>query len=139
MTRAYTAPDFRAMIADLRRRVDILERRTRATATTDSAWELVFSYAGSLTVSESPPALIPRSAILNVLAVAFKTGSAGSTSTVLAVKKNATTVATVTVPASTETYNADISVSFDADDRLSIAITTVGTGAADMTAEARFT
>lgn len=138
MTRTYTPPDFRRMIDNLRQRVERLERRQRTTAETDSSHEIIFSYAGPLTATESPPVRVRRGGSLSVLAVTMAT--AGSTGTVIDVLRNGAVAATVTVPASTETYNAAVGARFVADiDVLSLEITSVGTGAAEMTAEARFT
>lgn len=139
MGESLVAPTLQRALNSLAQRVDALERRVRATATTDTAWEIIFSYAGTLTATESPPALIPRGGVLAVLAVAFKVGSAGSTDTVIDVLRDGTTVATVTVPASDETFNAEVGVSYSVEQTISLAVTTAGTGAADMTAEARFT
>jgi hypothetical protein len=132
-------PDLRRILGDLGRRIGILERRVTAAATSvDSSSEIVFSYAGALAVATSPPARVWRGGNLTVLAVSLRT--AGSTSTVIAVKRNGTTVGTVTVPSSTTSYNGEVSARFAADsDTLTLAVTTAGTGAADMTAAARFT
>lgn len=132
-------PDLRNILKGLDRRIGVLERRTRpATPVADESSSIIFSLPGAFSVSTSPPIRIWKGGSLKVLAVTL--GTAGSTSTVLDVQRNGSTVATVTVPASTTSYNGDVSARFDADsDTLTIAVTTVGTGAADMTAEARFT
>jgi hypothetical protein len=79
-----------------------------------------------------------RGGNLTVLAVTFDT--AGSTDTVIDVLRNGTVVGTVTVPASTEIYNGEVTARFIADvDTLALEVTTAGTGATDMTAAARFT
>lgn len=132
-------PDLRRAIADLARRIGILERRiTSAAAAVDNSREIVFSYAGELAAGVSPPARPWRGGNLTVLAVTL--GTAGSTGTVIDVLRNGTTVATVTVPSSTEIYNGDVFARFVADvDTLALEVTTAGTGAADMTAAARFT
>lgn len=97
----------------------------------------MFSYAGTLTVSESPPALARQRGTIGELAVAL--GTAGGTSTVIDILVEGVVEATVTVPSSTEVYVPGVAVQVDAGERVSLAITTAGTGAADMTAEARFT
>lgn len=139
MSVSLLTPDLRRILGDLASRVGILERRiTNSTTSADTGEQIVFSYAGTLTASTSPPVRLRVGGPLTVLAVTF--GTAGSTSTILAVERNGTTVATVTVPASTTAYNADIGARFAADsDILTLAVTTPGTGAADMTAVARFT
>lgn len=132
-------PDIRRIIGALERRLGVLERRiTGAGAVTDESHSVFFSYAGPLAATVSPPARVWRGGILTVLAVTLET--AGSTATVIDIVRNGTAVATVTVPASTETYNGQVSARFVADvDVLALEITTVGTGANNMTAEARFT
>jgi len=139
MSVSLLTPDLRRILGDLARRVGILERRvTAAAASVDSSSEIVFSFAGALTAATSPPARVWRGGNLTVLAVTFAT--AGSTSTVIDVLRNGTTVGTVTVPSSTEIYNGEVSARFAADvDTIALAVNTAGTGAADMTAAARFT
>lgn len=134
------APDIRRMISDLGRRVGILERRvTGATSDTGTPAnnDIIFSYAGALTVAESPPAKLRYGGFLVTLAVAF--GTAGSTSTTLEVKRNGAVIGTVVVPSSTTDYSGEIAARVVGEDRITIEITTAGTGAADMTAAARFT
>lgn len=133
------APDVRRILADLARRIGILERRvSNAVSTVDTTDEIIFSYAGTLTTTTSPPARSRQGGILAVVAVTL--GTAGSTGTTLLVKKNGTTVQTISVPSSTTVYNADIGARFAADaDVLTLTISAAGTGAADMTAAARFT
>lgn len=133
------APDARRILRDLGRRVGILERRVTGAATSvDASREVVFSYAGELADGTvSPPARVWRGGNLTVLAVSF--GTAGSTDTTILVQRNGSTVATVTVPDGVTVYNADVFVRFAADsDLLTLEIDTAGTGAADMTAAARF-
>ena len=134
-------PALRRILSDLARRVGILERRvTAASASVDASHEIIFSFAGDLTAATAPPARVWRGGNLTVLAVTFAPGSAGSTSTVIDVLRNGAVVGTVTVPASTEVYNGEVSARFAADvDTLALEITSAGTGAADMTAAARFT
>lgn len=139
MSVSLPTPDLRRILGDLARRIGILERRiTAASASVDSSHEIIFSYPGDLTAATSPPARVWRGGNLTALAVTLDT--AGSTSTVIDVLRNGSVVGTVTVPSSTENYNGEVSARFVADvDTLAIEITSVGTGAADMTAAARFT
>lgn len=133
-------PDLRRIFGDLQRRVGILERRIGVTATATGSPindDIIFSYAGTLAAAESPPAKIRYAGFLAVLAVAL--GTAGSTSTTLEVKKNGTVIATVVVPSSSADHGAEIGVRVAAEDRITVEIVTAGTGAADMTATARFT
>lgn len=138
MTRTYLPPDQARQIADLDRRLANLERRIRsAGAAIDNSFEIVFSYAAALTASASPPVRVRRAGNLAVLAFTFDTP--GSTDTTVDVIRNGNVAATVVVPDSVETYNGLIGIRYDADDQLSLEITTAGTGASDMTAGARFT
>lgn len=138
MSASLTAPDLRRAIGDLARRVGILERRITSTTTTaTTTQEIVFSHAGEVAETVSPPIRVWQGGILTVLAVTFET--AGSTDTVIDVLRNGITVATVTVPDSVEIYNGDVSARFVADvDTLALEVTSAGTGAENMTAAARF-
>jgi hypothetical protein len=130
-------PDDRKRIADLERRVAVLERALRTTGA-PAVDELVFSYAGPLVSGvTSPPKTIRTSGVLGVLAVAMD--PAGSTDTILDVLRNGTVANTVTVPASTTQYVARVAVAYSAGDTVALTVNTAGTGAADMTAAARFT
>lgn len=139
MSVSLLAPELRRLFVDVHRRLGILERRVSSrAASVDESHEIVFSYAGTLAATTSPPARVWRGGNLTVLAITF--GTAGSTATVIDVQRNGTTVATVTVPSSTTIYNAEVFARYVADvDTLSLEVVTAGTGAADMTAVARFT
>jgi hypothetical protein len=139
MTVSLFTPDLRRILDDLARRIGILERRVFAANTGEgSAAEIVFSYAGGLTETVSPPVRVRQGGNLAVLAVSF--GTAGSTDTIINVLRNGTVAGTVTVPDGVEIYNGEVPVRFAADsDTLSLEITTAGLGTADMTAAARFT
>lgn len=130
-------PALRQILAAFDRRIGVLERRTSASAAAAIDSEIIFSYAGPLAAGESPPVLVRHSGVLSVLAVAL--GTAGSTSTTIEVKRNGTTVATVVVPSGDVAFNGDVTVAYTPEELLAIEITTAGTGAADMTASARFT
>jgi hypothetical protein len=132
-------PDDKRRIADLERRVGILERALRSTGA-PIVDELVFSYDGPLVNgTESAPKIIRVSGVLGVLAVAFKPGAAGSTATVLDVLRNGTVAVTVTIPASTTEYVVPVAVAYSAGDTIALVVNNAGTGAAAMTATARFT
>lgn len=137
MTRTYLPPDQGRQIRELERRLAILERRiTAAGVAADDSFEIVFSYAGTLAASVSPPVRVRRAGNLAVLAFTF--GTPGSTDTTVDVIRNGTVVATVVVPDSVETFNGLVGFRLDAEDQLSLEITTAGTGASDMTVGARF-
>lgn len=140
MSEKLLTPEVRRMIGDLARRIGILERRISSTATgapTPVNTDLPFSYASTLTVSESPPAKLRWTGFLTSIAVAL--GTAGSSTTTFTVKRNGTVIATVNLTTGVADLTVVIGVRVYAEDRLSIAITAAGTGAADMTATARFT
>lgn len=141
MSVSLQTPDIRRIFTDLQRRVGILERRV-AGANSDTSTpandDIIFSYAGTLAAGvESPPTKLRYSGFLAVLAIAL--GTAGSTSTVLKVKKNGTVVATITIGSGVADLGAEVGVRVVAEDRISLLVDTAGTGAADMTAAARFT
>lgn len=140
MSETLLNPDLRRMLADVARRVGILERRTRTASTTTGTPandDIIFSYAGTLAAAESPPAKLRYGGFLSVLAVGL--GTAGSSNTTLEVQINGTVVAAVVVPSSSTDYSAEVGARVNAEDRLTIEVTSAGTGAADMTAAARFT
>lgn len=140
MSVALQIPDLRRALADLTRRIGILERRvsTAASSTgTPPNDDIIFSYAGALAATESPPVKLRYGGFLTTLSIAF--GTAGSTSTTMTVQRNGATIATITVPGSVSDYGAAVGARVAPEDRLSIEISGVGTGAADMTASARFT
>lgn len=128
-------PDDGARIAALERKVAMLERRTAPASGGD--FEITFSYAGALVSdTESAPKPIRRASTLTVFAVSFKT--AGSTATVLEIKSAGTILDTVTIPAGVTAYRVDIMRRFIPEQPVSLRIVTAGTGATDMTANARF-
>lgn len=137
MSGTLSRPDWAAAIKDLARRVGMLERRTTPTHDLDRSFEITFSFAGAITATESPPKRIWKTGWLTVLAVTMT--DAGSTDTVIDIEQAGTVVDTVTVPAGVEDYDAALAVRFAANDRLRLLVATAGTGAAEMTCDARFT
>ena len=138
MSATLLTPELRRVLGDLALRLGILERRVtgRASSTVDS-FEITFSFAGTITATASPPKRVWHGGNLTVLAVAL--GTAGSTSTVLTVKRNGSVVATITVPSSATAHDGQVFARFADDDVLVVTVTTAGTGAANMTCDARFT
>ena len=135
MSQALNRPSFTADIAGIDRRVGALERRTTpAAAKPDTS--IMFSYAGPLATTVSPPTRVRAGGVLTDLAVTL--GTAGSTDTLLVVGRNGTDAAVITVPAGYTTFDGPVGVRYGASDILVVAIASAGTGAADMTAEARF-
>lgn len=141
MSEKLVAPDVRRALTQLATRLGILERRITGTVATTTGTpandDIIFSHAGALTAVESPPAKLRYGGFLSVLAVGL--GTAGSTNTTLEVKQNGTVVATVVIPSSAADHAAEIGARVNAEDRISVEIASAGTGAANMTASARFT
>jgi hypothetical protein len=98
---------------------------------------IVFSHAGALATSTSGPYVpLRKGRLFYVLCVL---GTAGSSSTVVSIKKNGSEITTVTLASSDTIEAKNLSTSFAVGaDKLTIGITTVGTGAADLTVECRF-
>ena len=132
-------PDVRRILDGLERRIGILERRITPAgpAGLGPNDDIIYSFAGGLATGESPRAKLRYGGFLDSVAVAL--GTAGSTSTTFQVKQNGTVIGTVTVPSSSADYSAHIGVRVNAEDRISVNVTAVGTGAADLTVAARFT
>lgn len=139
MSSTLTLPDLRRAIGDLARRIGILERRvSTVTPHVADVTEIIFSFAGDLTATTSPPIRVPQAGILGELAVTL--GTAGSSTTTILVERNGTTVGTVAVLSGVTAYDGPINARFAADsDVLTLTVSSAGTGAADMTAAARFT
>lgn len=130
-------PSVEAQLADLERRVSALERQGGSPATQAAPKEIVFSYSGPLTASVSPPI---RSRYSNVLvSVNFTLGTAGTTDTVIEIRRGGSAVRTTAIPAGATTHEAVVDVDIGADqDDITMAITTAGTGAVDLVGQARF-
>jgi hypothetical protein len=130
-------PDLRRILGGLERRVGILERRINPQASeAGSNADIIFSHAGALMAYESPPVKVRYSGSISVLAVAL--GTAGSSNTVLQIMKNGSVAASVTVPSGSSDYVPNVGVRVNGEDRISLKIDTAGTGAANLTAMARF-
>lgn len=99
--------------------------------------EAVFSLFGPLTISTSGPWISRLGGKLVEVVCALKT--VGSSSTVVTVYKNAVSIGTVTIPSSAFTASAMFATTFqNSVDRLSVGVTTVGTGADSLTVHGRF-
>lgn len=97
-----------------------------------------FSFAGALTVSESPR-YYPHAAT-RLVSVHASLATAGTSNTVITVKVNGTSIGTITLASGAHTGTADFYQGMTADlDYLTVAITTVGSGSpADLVVQARF-
>lgn len=95
-----------------------------------------FSHAGVLTSAESPPWEPETSG--SRLRIKFLLGTAGSTSSVLTVYVDGVSVGTVTLAAAATKGVETFDVAIAADSNLvTVAVTTLGTGAADATVQAQ--
>lgn len=140
MTDSLNGPDFFARFMRLVRRVEDLERRLRTRATDRPTalepLEATFSHAGTPTTDESGRWYPRRTATLT--AVVASLGTAGSSSTVVEVSVNGGVQATVTLGSGVNLGNDTAAAVLVADtDYLTVAATSVGTGAADLTVQAR--
>lgn len=136
MSTSNTPPDPGKAVAELNRRVDILERRLRNLEGQFKP-EITFSYSGALTASSSP--VWTRRETGRLMSIAAHLGTAGTTATAINVLVNGVVVATATIPATVASVVIPCSVVVHADvDRLQDIIATVGSGAQDLTVQHRF-
>lgn len=99
--------------------------------------EIPISHAGALTSNVSTPYTPWSDATL--IEVMVSLGTTASTDTILTVYQNGSSIGTVTIPAGQDTASGDFNDGFTANvDKLTVQVTTIGTGAADLTAQARF-
>lgn len=130
-------PDLRRILDDLRRRLEILERRIRAIEPTTTDDEIIFSLSGALTTSTSPKAYLRNTS--NLVAVVCSLSTAGSSTTTVQVKKNGSTVVTVSLTSGQTLIKATAGVPFVKDsDALTVTISAAGTSAAGLTVQNRF-
>lgn len=102
-----------------------------------SADGIVISWPGGLLATrESGDFPLPRPATTS--SIRFTLLEAGTTATVIAVKVNGTLSETVTVPANATAYTYPWVAQLSANDTISMQITTVGTGAANLVAQVRY-
>lgn len=142
MTDSLNGPGLTARLARLQTRVEDIERRLRTRATTRPVpaepLEAVFSHAGTPTTDPSPRWTPRRTATLTTVVVSLAT--AGSSNTVVTVYVNDGSQGTITLGSSVEQATGTFDDVLVADtDYLTVAATTVGTGAADLTVQARLT
>lgn len=141
MTRPARLRTPQSEIQELKDRVYSLERRVRSSQSDtrpDLPPEIVtFNHEGALTVSTSDPYVPQERGTLSTVACVL--GTAGSSSTVVSIKKNGSEITTVTL-ASSDTYEQkNIGTKFAVDtDKLTIGITTAGTAADGLVVIATF-
>ena len=137
MTRTLQLPDVRVLLRNLERRLSILERRIREQQGAAFNDETVFSLPEAVAASTSPKAYLRADCrMVNVVA---SLGTAGSSTTTVQVKKNGSTVVTLTLAASATFTRTRANVGFIEDtDYITVTVSAAGTGAKDLTVQARF-
>lgn len=108
-------------------------------ASQDTRTEIRFNQNGALSVSASDPTQVRNDRLINSMVCTLT--AAGSTSTVVELYRNDTSIASVTIAASATTARVDdINAHLVADsDLIKVGVTTAGTGAAGLVAEVRLT
>lgn len=123
-------------LSDMKRRIDALERQLRP-ITSAFKPDIVFSHDGALTVSESPT-YVTREA-RRVIEVVARLRIAGTSETVLSIRKNGVEALSVTIPATQLSVNVPCNIFLAADqDVLHDEIVTAGTDAEALTVIHRF-
>lgn len=120
------------------REIEALWRQLRnRTATAAVGDEIVFSFAGAPVAAAKSPPWACRVAV-TVVEIVFSLGTAGTTDSVVTVYVNGTSYATVT--AVTGSYSASVypSTALNEGDVVTVAATTLGTGARDYTVQVRW-
>lgn len=142
MTRPARLRTPQSEIQELKDRVYALERKVRSSQT-DSTLDLppeivVFNLNGTLSVVTSDPYVPQKRSRLATVACVL--GAAGSSSTVVSIKKNGVELTTVTL-ASSDTYEPkNVGTRFGVGvDKLTIGVTTAGTSAAGLVVIGVFT
>lgn len=100
---------------------------------TSTGQEVEFSYAGAVAVSTSTPWAAAANCTAN--SVRALLGTAGSSSTVVTVYVNGSSIGTVTLTSGQTNVGAALTTTVVAQDTdvVTVAVTTAGTGAADLT------
>lgn len=142
MTAQTQPPDVGGHIARLERRIELLERPIRRQAPgrpiPAEPLEAIFSHAGTPTTAPSARWYPRRTARLVRVLVSLAT--AGTSNTVVTVYVNNGSQGTVTLASGVNRASAAFDNVLAADsDFLTVATTTVGTGAKDLTVQARLT
>ena len=139
MTGRNTPPDLAVEISNIKRRLDAIERKLNGL---DDVFkpEIVFSYSGPLAVSISPT--WTRRETGRMVEVHARLRVAGSTDTLIDIVKNGATILTVTILAGSLSVrrpcNGNDFLFYADQDVLYDEITTVGSGAEDLTLMHRF-
>lgn len=124
-------------ISAMQRRLRTTGAQTRQEADTEPL-EAIFSHAGTPTTDESGPWFPRRTATLKTAIAGL--GTAGSTATIVTVYVNGGSQGTITIASGQTKGIAAFDDVLVADtDYLTVAATTVGAGAANLTVQARLT
>jgi len=136
MATALLPPTVQRLFDDLRRRVEILERRRR---TDDSivAGEIVFTLPGAVTTSESPNFYLRDGGYVTAMVCSLQT--AGTTTTTVVLKQDGATVATATLASGVTFSRITPRARYGADtEAMSVAVSGAGTGAKDLSVQIRY-
>lgn len=129
-------PDIQALFSKVSSRLDVLERRLHAL---EAAYEpeLPFVQSGAISVGQSPPWMRRKGGKLVEFVVLL--GTAGSSPTVVAMLKNGVVIGTALLDAGVDQVHVTMSEPAAPDaDRFVAAVTTAGSGAADLTVATRW-
>lgn len=131
MTRGLTPPSVTGDLSSLKKRVTDLERKLDAFGKTRPYLGTPFSLAGAIYVSESPPWTTPVK--LTIVEIVGLLGTAGSTTTTVALKVNGTTIVSLNIAAGEQLRKLTTSKILAPDqDVVTIACTAAGEGAEDL-------
>lgn len=136
MSQQLLPPDIRRLVASLETRVSALERRLQFGLSAPSDDEIIFTLPGTLAATESPPVRIRGGAVVS--SVAVNLGTAGSTTTTIEVRRDGVAVGAVQLASGVTETKFPLGARFGSDqERLTVAVTTVGTGARNLTVQVR--
>ena len=137
MTRSLHRPNLSGQVGGTKQRVDSLERQLARRTPPVPPYEMAFSLPGLVYVSESGRARHPIGGRLIIVDAHLQT--AGSTTTVLTFKKAGVSIGTLTLGASATNAERSFDEIFSArQEVLSVAVTTAGTDAEDLTVFCQF-
>lgn len=140
MTVQTQPPDIGTHVRRLEHRIELLERPIRRQSTgrpaPDEPLEAIFSHAGTLPTTPSPRWYPRRTARLYTVVVSL--AIAGTSNTVVTVYVNGGSQGTITLASGVNKNSAAFNNVLVADtDYLTVTVTTVGTGAKDITVQGR--
>lgn len=142
MTRTNQLPDQARDIADLKRRVYNLERRINDNVsgggTGGDTIRIGWFVDGPLTTGTSRGFPLGTNDSYTLTELDATLDTAGSSSTVLSIRRNGTEFATMTLASTVTSMSLTLAIAYVVGDIYTIAITTVGTGAEGLQTFARF-